>query len=61
MIDLPVADQYRLQSERFAAAVRGTGSVPVSVETAVGNMTVIDALFRAAESRRWEPVGTSRS
>jgi predicted dehydrogenase len=61
VIDLPVADQYRLQSERFAAAVRGTGSVPVSVETAVGNMTVIDALFRAAESRRWEPVGTSRS
>src|SRR5688500_3094978 len=59
-IDLPVADQYRLQSERFAAAVRGTGSVPVSVETAVGNMAVIDALFRAAESRRWEPVGTSR-
>ena len=55
-IDLPVADQYRLQSEQFARAVRGDGTVPVSLETAAGNMAVIDALFRAAESRRWEPV-----
>ena len=55
-IELPVADQYRLQSERFARAVRGDGTVPVALETAVGNMAVVDALFRAAESRRWEPV-----
>jgi predicted dehydrogenase len=55
-LELPVADQYRLQSERFARAVRGDGTVPVALETAVGNMEVIDAMFRAAESRRWEPV-----
>ena len=60
-IELPVADQYRLQSERFARAVRGEGTVPVSLETAVGNMRVIDALFRAAESRRWESVRTATS
>ncbi len=55
-IEVPVADQYRLQSERFAAAVRGVGTVPVSLETAIRNMAVIDALFRAAEHRTWERV-----
>jgi len=53
-VELPLADQFRLQSERFARAVRGEGTVPVSLETSVGNMDVIDALFRSAESRQWE-------
>ena len=48
------ADQYRLQGERFGDAVRGRGPVPVPVEDAVANMTVLDALFRAADSGRWE-------
>jgi predicted dehydrogenase len=60
-IEIPAADQYRLQSERFAAAVRGVGTVPVSLETAVGNMAAIDALFRAADGRRWESVDASTS
>jgi predicted dehydrogenase len=60
-IEMPVADQYRLQSERFAAAVRGAGNVAVSLETAVGNMAVIDALFRAAESQRWERIDNTTS
>jgi predicted dehydrogenase len=60
-IEVPVADQYRLQSERFAAAVRGAGNVAVSLETAVGNMAVIDALFRAAESQRWERIDNTTS
>jgi hypothetical protein len=28
--------------------------VPVSVEDAIANMAVIDALFRSSESGRWE-------
>jgi len=50
-------NQYTLQAERFADAVRGRGAVPVGVEDAIANMAVLDALFRAAESGRWEPVG----
>ncbi len=50
----PVVDQYTLQADSFADAVRGVGPVPVSVEDAVANMAVIDALFRSAESRSWE-------
>ena len=47
-------NQYTLQAERFAGAVRGRGAVPVTVEDALGNMAVLDALFRAAQSGRWE-------
>jgi predicted dehydrogenase len=53
-IEFPAVDQYTLQGDNFSAAVRGEGSVPVSVEDAIGNMEVIDALFRSAESGRWE-------
>jgi predicted dehydrogenase len=53
-IDFPVVDQYTLQGDNFSAAIRGEGSVPVSVEDAVGNMAVIDAVFRSVGSGRWE-------
>jgi predicted dehydrogenase len=50
----PVCDQYTIQGDLFSRAVRGEGEVPVSIEDAVRNMAVIDALFRSAESERWE-------
>jgi predicted dehydrogenase len=55
-IEIPVADQYTLQADRFSEAVRGVGTVPVSLETAIGNMRVIDALFRSASSGRWATI-----
>jgi predicted dehydrogenase len=56
-ITFPPVDQYALQADRFSEAIRGVGSVPVSLEDAMGNMAVIDALFRSAESREWERLG----
>jgi predicted dehydrogenase len=53
-IEVRAVDQYALQAQLFAAAVRGRGEVPVPLEDAVRNMAVIDALFRSAESGRWE-------
>jgi predicted dehydrogenase len=53
-ITCPPVDQYRVQADRFSEAIRGVGSVPVSLEDSVGNMAAIDALFRSAESRRFE-------
>jgi predicted dehydrogenase len=53
-ITFPPVDQYSVQADRFSEAIRGVGSVPVSLEDAMGNMAVIDALFRSAESREWE-------
>jgi len=56
VIEFPVVDQYALQADRFSDAVRGRGTVPVPVpiDDAVANMAVIDALFRSADSARWE-------
>lgn len=56
MIDFPAVDQYTLQAERFADAVAGTSEVPVTLEDAVANMAVMDALFRSAETRQMERV-----
>jgi len=49
-IEFPPVDQYTVQADRFSEAVRGVGSVPVSLETAIGNMVVIERLFRSART-----------
>lgn len=50
----PIVDQYSLQSEDFSRAIRTGEKVENSIEVAVGNMRAIDALFRSAESGKWE-------
>jgi len=51
---LPESDQYALQGDAFARAVRGHETLPYDVEDAITNMRVIDALFRSERSGRWE-------
>jgi predicted dehydrogenase len=53
-VEFPAVDQYTLQGDRFSEAVRGRGEVPVPLEDSLANLAVIDALFRSAESGRWE-------
>ena len=55
-MDFPPVDQYTLQGDRFSAAVRGEGAVPVSVEDAIANMAVIDAIVRSEGGGGWEKV-----
>jgi predicted dehydrogenase len=50
----PTCDQYTIQGDVFSRAVRGEGEVPVSVEDAMGNIAVIEAIFHSAETGRWE-------
>ncbi len=50
----PAADQYTLQGDAFARAIRDGAEVPVPLEDSVGNMAVIDAIFRSAGSGAWE-------
>jgi predicted dehydrogenase len=57
-IDLPAADQYLLQADRFVDAVRGIGPLPASLEDAIANMAVLDALFRSSATKRWEAVAS---
>ena len=51
---IPVCDQYTLQGDAFSLAIREDAEVPVPLEDAIGNMAVIEAVFRAANSGRWE-------
>lgn len=50
----PVCDQYAIQGDAFSRAIRGEGDVPVPLEDALRNMAVIEAIFRSAETGRWE-------
>jgi predicted dehydrogenase len=52
--ELPACDQYTLQGDAFSRAIQEHTPPPVPLEDSVRNMAVIDALFRAAESGRWE-------
>jgi predicted dehydrogenase len=58
-IEIAAVDQYTLQADRFSEAVLGIGPVPATLEDAIANMEVIDALFRSADSRRWETVSSA--
>ena len=51
---IPVCNQFTIQADLFSKAVRGEGEVPNSMEDAVCNTAVIEALFKSAESGRWE-------
>ncbi|HTQ59740.1 MAG TPA: Gfo/Idh/MocA family oxidoreductase [Candidatus Solibacter sp.] len=50
----PKCDQYAMQGDAFSRAVREDGDVPVSLEEAIGNMAIIEAVFRSAETGRWD-------
>lgn len=50
----PVCDQYAIQGDLFSEALRTGKPVEFPLEDAVKNMRVIDAIFRSAETGRWE-------
>jgi predicted dehydrogenase len=52
--EIAACDQYTLQGDAFSRAIREGTAAPVPLEDSVRNMAVIDAVFRAAESGRWE-------
>jgi predicted dehydrogenase len=53
-----VVDQYTLQGDAFARAIREGVPLEFPLEDAVRNMRVIDAIFRSGRSGRWEQVGS---
>lgn len=52
--ELPVANQYTIQGDLFSRAILDDTEVPTPLEDAIRNMSVIEALFRSADSGRWE-------
>jgi predicted dehydrogenase len=59
MESFAICDQYTIQGDLFSKAVMENTEVPNPVEDAICNMAVLDALFRAGESGRWEAVEKS--
>jgi predicted dehydrogenase len=55
-VSFEIVDQYGLQGDAFARAIREGTPLEFPLEDAVRNMRVVDAIFRAAESGRWESV-----
>jgi predicted dehydrogenase len=53
-IRFETCDQYTIQGDRFSKAILDGTDVPVPLEDAVVNMECIDAVFRSADSGRWE-------
>jgi predicted dehydrogenase len=49
-----ICNQFTIQGDLFSKAIRENGEVPNPLEDSVGNMAVIDAIFRSAESGKWE-------
>jgi predicted dehydrogenase len=56
MENFPTSDQYTLQGDAFARAVRDNTEVPVPLEDSIGNMAVIEAIFRSGKTGQWETV-----
>jgi predicted dehydrogenase len=54
--ELPVCDQYTIQGDEFSRAILEDTEVPVPIEDALKNMAVIEAVFAAGKSGRWEKV-----
>ena len=52
--DIPTCDQYTIQGDAFSKAIREDSEVPVPLEDAIASMAVIEAIFRSADTGRWE-------
>lgn len=53
-IEHPVCNQYTIQGDAFSKAILEDTEVPVSLENALGNIATIEALFRSAQTGKWE-------
>jgi predicted dehydrogenase len=50
---MPPADQYTLQCDAFAQAIRGVQPLPYGLDDAICNMKVIDAMYASGASNQW--------
>ena len=56
LVPVDTCDQYRVQGDALSQAILQGTPQPYPLEMSVRNMEILDALFRSAESGRWEPV-----
>ena len=56
-IEIDTCNQYRIQGDEFSRAVLDDTDVPYPLEMSLQNMRLIEAVFRSAETGRWETAG----
>jgi len=54
LIEYPPSDQYTIQGDEFSRAIRENKDQPLPLAESLQNMAVIEAIFRSAESGKWE-------
>ena len=54
IIEFPICDQYTIQGDLFARAIRENHEPVISLEESLKNMAVIDAVFASGKSGQWE-------
>ncbi len=54
--EFPTADQYTIQGDAFSQAIQEDGEVPVTLEDALANMRVIEAVLRSGQTHQWERI-----
>src|SRR5581483_6600324 len=52
--EVEACDQYGIQGDLFSRAILERGVPAVPLEDSLQNMAVIEAIFRSAETGRWE-------
>jgi predicted dehydrogenase len=57
LLTFPVCDQYTIQGDLFSKAVLNGSEAPEPLEDSIRNMECIEAVFRSADSGRWERPG----
>lgn len=53
-IEISASNQYTIQGDSFSRAILENSEQAISLEDSVKNMAVIDAVFRAAGTGKWE-------
>ena len=56
VVETEIADQYLLEFDAFAQALIEKTEVPTPICDCLANMAVLDAIFAAADSGKWEAV-----
>ena len=56
-VTFPACNQWVIQADLFSQAIQEGRPAPIPIEDAVATMEVIDAIFRSAQSGRWETPG----
>ena len=54
VIETELCDQYTIQGDLFSRSIRENTEQPIPLESSVATMAVIEAVFRSAESDKWE-------